>query len=128
MKGKLVSKTFTLDVVLTVTTGILLTTIDELYRILDHLTGDQLFTHQLPRAAEFAKPLLFEKYPELETIQIPQLSSQEEVDDFLDMLKEDGIAAEYELDQLEGFTHKNSIDELIEMRGSADGIILVKLE
>lgn len=122
------SKTFTLDVVLTVTTGILLTTIDELYRILDHLTGDQLFTHQLPRAAEFAKPLLFEKYPELETIQIPQLSSQEEVDDFLDMLKEDGIAAEYELDQLEGFTHKNSIDELIEMRGSADGIILVKLE
>lgn len=119
------SKTFTLDVVLTVTTGILLTNIDELYRILDHLTGEQLFTHQLPRAADFARPLLFEKFPELEAIEVPQLSSQEEVDNFLDMLKESGLAAVYELDQLKGFAHKNPIDELIEMRGSADGVIPV---
>lgn len=66
------TKTFPLRVLLTVTTGRLLTEphdggngIDQLYAILDWMTNDQNFTHQLPRVAEECKPWLFKWFPEL---------------------------------------------------------------
>ena len=38
------------------------------YEILNHMTGDTLFTHQLPRAAEAAKPALLRQHPRLAEI------------------------------------------------------------
>ncbi|MGI9485424.1 MAG: hypothetical protein ACR2RF_05990 [Geminicoccaceae bacterium] len=35
------------------------------YDILNFMTGDQLFTHQLPRAARECRPFLLEQYPAL---------------------------------------------------------------
>lgn len=66
-------KTFPLRDVLTVTTGRLLTEprrkgdngIGNLYELLNWLTGDSLFTHQLGRAGESCKPYLLECFPEL---------------------------------------------------------------
>ena len=49
------TKTFDLGTVLTVTTGRLLTDIGNLYEILNFMTGDDLMTHQLPRATEACK-------------------------------------------------------------------------
>lgn len=56
--------------VLTVTTGILVSTrhMEGVYDTLDYLTGSQLFTHQLPKAAEIAKPYLFEQHPLLKEV------------------------------------------------------------
>jgi hypothetical protein len=67
------TKTFPLRVVLTVTTGRLLTEprgpqdngISDLYAILNWITGDNLYTHQLPRASETAKPYLLKCFPQL---------------------------------------------------------------
>jgi hypothetical protein len=67
------TKTFSLRTVLTVTTGRLLTEpkgpndngIGDLYELLNWITGDNLFTHQLPRAGETAKPYLLKCFPEL---------------------------------------------------------------
>lgn len=59
------SKQFPLAQILTITTGRLLCPIDGVYEILNHITGDSLFTHVLPRAGKFAKPILLEAYPEL---------------------------------------------------------------
>lgn len=67
------TKSFPLRVVLTVTTGRLLTEpkgpddngISALYEILNWITGDSLFTHQLPRAEESARPWLLKCFPEL---------------------------------------------------------------
>ena len=67
------TKRFPLRVVLTVTTDRLLTErkserdngIGDLYEILNWLTGDNLFTHQLPRAGETCKPWLLSLFPEL---------------------------------------------------------------
>lgn len=66
-------KSFPINVVLTVTTGRLLTKgegprdngIGQLYDILNWMTGDNLFTHVLPRAAEFARPILYRLFPVL---------------------------------------------------------------
>jgi len=59
------TKSFPLGTVLSVTTGRLCCNIGEVYEILNHLTGDNLFTHVLPRAGRFAGPLILEQYPEL---------------------------------------------------------------
>lgn len=64
---------FPLRVVLTVTTGKLLTAskgprdngISDLYDILGHMTNDNPFTHQLGRFGEECKPWLLRWYPQL---------------------------------------------------------------
>lgn len=65
--GKPVTKTFSLGAVLTITTGYLLCRdrMDGVYEILNHMTGDNLFTHQLPRATRECKPWLLEQHPQL---------------------------------------------------------------
>lgn len=59
------SASFGLGQVLSVTTGRRLCDIGGVYEILNHITGDNLFTHALPRASRFAAPLVLELYPRL---------------------------------------------------------------
>lgn len=40
------------------------------YKILNHMTGDNLYTHQLTRAHEPAKEAIFDQHPELRQIDI----------------------------------------------------------
>lgn len=56
---------FTLGEVLSVTTGRLLCPIGGLYRILNYLTGESLFTHQLGRAMDACRPYVLEMFPPL---------------------------------------------------------------
>lgn len=65
-------KQFDLATVLSVTTGRLLCDMDNVYAILNHITGDNLFTHALPRASRFASPLILAKYPELDAAGSPE--------------------------------------------------------
>ena len=59
------NKSFSLAAVLNVTTGRMLTEMDDIYKLLGHMTGDSPFTHQLPRFADECKPVLYEMFPEL---------------------------------------------------------------
>lgn len=59
------TKRFTLAQVLSITTGRLCCDMDGVYKILNHITGDELYTHVLPRAAKFAGPLLLSEFPEV---------------------------------------------------------------
>jgi len=60
-------KMFHIGDVLSVTTGRLVSArhIDGVYDILNFLTGDNLFTHQLPRAMDECKPWLRSMFPAL---------------------------------------------------------------
>lgn len=62
-------KKFYLGDVLSVTTGRLLSPrgMDGVYDILNFMTGDNLFTHQLPRAVDECKPHLLRQHPELDS-------------------------------------------------------------
>lgn len=55
--------------VLSITTGRLVSLrhMDGVYDILDFMTGDNLFTHQLPRAGDECKSYLLEQFPQLAT-------------------------------------------------------------
>ena len=61
------SKDFHLGDILTVTTGRLVspTHMDGIYGILNYMTQDNLYTHQLPRASDQCKPWLLRWHPEL---------------------------------------------------------------
>ena len=54
---------FTTAEILSVTTGVLHCPIEGLYKILNHLTGDNLFTHQLPQASEACEQHLLDQCP-----------------------------------------------------------------
>lgn len=60
------TKTFPLAQILSITTGRLMCDMGGVYEILNHITGDNLYTHVLPRAARFARPFIAEAFPELE--------------------------------------------------------------
>lgn len=62
-------KEFPTASVLSVTTGrLLVRDIGKFYEILNFITQDNLFTHQLVRASKFAAPLLIIQHPELKDI------------------------------------------------------------
>lgn len=61
-----------LGTVLSVTTGILLTrNFGDVHRLMDHLTGDTLFTHQLSRAFKPCKVALLAQFPRLADVTPP---------------------------------------------------------
>lgn len=59
------AKPFHIGDVLSITTGRLVSPrhIGGVYEILNHMTGDNLFTHQLGRAAEACAPILLSDHP-----------------------------------------------------------------
>jgi hypothetical protein len=64
---------FHLGDVLSVTTERLVSPngVGGVYRILNHLTGDDLFTHQLPRAVDACKPAVLAQHPQLADVEVP---------------------------------------------------------
>jgi hypothetical protein len=58
---------FHISDIITITDGRLVSTrhMDGVYDILNFMTGDNLFTHQLPRAADACKPALLAQHPQL---------------------------------------------------------------
>lgn len=110
------AKEFHVGDILTVITDRLVspTGVDGVYRILNHLSGDNLFTHQLPRVAREAAPVLKERFPDLAAVEVPEdLDGRAAVDAWLarivrlhggTRLVEPLAPAEH--------THINALDEL----------------
>ena len=59
---------FPLGDILSITTGVLLCPIGKVYEILNYMTGDNLFTHQLPRVSRECEPYLLKQHPQLAEI------------------------------------------------------------
>lgn len=72
------TRVFDLGDILSVTTGRMLCTVDNIYAILNWMTGDNLFTHQLPRAAEECKGPLLAQHPDLASVMVPDDLSGED--------------------------------------------------
>lgn len=71
--------------VLSVTTGHFLAPggFGDVHALLDYLTGDTLFTHQLPRAVEECAPALLRQFPALADVVVPEFDDPSEVDVWL---------------------------------------------
>ena len=64
------TRDFDISDVLSVTTGLLVSTrhIDGVNDILGFMSGEELFTHQLPRVGNEAKPVILKQHPQLAEI------------------------------------------------------------
>lgn len=139
------TKQFPLRVLLTVTTGRLLTKrkdrhdngIGDLYELLGWMTGESPFTHQFGRFGEECKPWLLRWFPELAAVNADvdahcdQLNGleREARDPFIDLLverleKKLGKSS-YDVPRIpaDDHEHKHPFDELVAMRGTDEGII-----
>lgn len=67
-------RSFDLGDILSVTTGRLVSPrhMDGVHDVLNHMTGDSLFTHQLPRASDECKPFLLAQHPDLGDVDVPE--------------------------------------------------------
>lgn len=136
------TKQFPLRVLLTVTTGRLLTAsrgprdngISDLYQLLGWMTNDKPFTHQLERFANECKPWLYKWFPELMKADglldslddcIQRLGAPEGVKQWLSSLN---LPPVYDVPQIHAGDHKpkNPVAELIEIQESKDGIIIIQ--
>lgn len=68
---------FHLGDILTITTGRLVSPrgMDAVYDVLNWMTGDDLFTHQLPRAMDECQPHLLAQHPDLAGIKAPDFDA-----------------------------------------------------
>jgi hypothetical protein len=74
------TRTFALGDILTITTECMLSRdgIGAVYEILNWMTRDNLFTHQLPRAAQECAPHLLKQHPDLAAVTVPEFGDDEQ--------------------------------------------------
>lgn len=117
-------KTFKLESVLSSVKGILLCSIDEVYEVLNFLTGDNLFTHQLPRAGKVCRIPVFKQHPFLKEINTDDINTN----NWQEKLAE--IKSKYpnqiELSPIANWTHLDPVEELEDMVGK-DKVIPVNI-
>jgi hypothetical protein len=71
MSNDAATKTYGIGAILSVTGDALMCDLGDLYGILGWLTGEDLMTHQLPRASREAEDFLREQFPDLASIEVP---------------------------------------------------------
>lgn len=71
------ARSFHLGDILSITTGALVSPrrMDAIYDLCNHMTGDNLFTHQLPRAASECEPEILRQHPDLRSVEHPDFST-----------------------------------------------------
>lgn len=122
------SRMFGLGAILTVTTDRMLARdIGDIYELLNFMTGDNLFTHQLPRAAGECKPALLEQHPQLADIAVPDLADADAYMAYLAGL-EDTYGAELAVTPLPGdaHTHIDPLAELADMMPGKPIVVVVE--
>ncbi|WP_323986224.1 DUF7736 domain-containing protein [Microbacterium plantarum] len=82
------TREFHIGDVLSVATGTLVSLrhIDGIYDLCNFMTGENLMTHQLPRASREAEPFLREQHPDLTSEPIPEITSRDEAEAWLKTL------------------------------------------
>ncbi len=82
------TKEFDLGAILNISTSRLFTNMDDVYDVLNYLTGDEIYSHQIPRVMKTAKSYVLSLYPELEGIGVDvAISSFEDAKAFVDEQK-----------------------------------------
>ena len=124
------TKEFHLGDVLSITTSRLVSPrhMDGVYDILNFMTGDDLFTHQLPRASDECKPHLLEQFPQLVAVDASGVNGKNHVQWLAKQVAKYG--EEFEVKPIPKGTHqfKNPIAEAAEVMGGPEKVIVVQTD
>lgn len=121
------SKKFHLGDLLSVSTDILLspTKMDGVYDILNYMTSDDLFTHQLPRASRECRPVLLEQHPWLADVDASQVNTENWQEFLAEMVAKYGEWHEVIPMPPDDHEVKDPIQEAIDLMGE-DRVIVVR--
>jgi hypothetical protein len=112
------TRAFHLGDILSITTGRLVAPsgVGAIYEVMDYMTGDSLFTHQLPRAMDECAPDLLRQHPDLANVAVPADfgdDPQRSVADWLNVqIERYGEYREVAPLASADHTHVNPLDEL----------------
>jgi hypothetical protein len=70
---------FPLGAVLSVTTGMLMCDFGEVGDLLEFMANEPVWTHQLPRVADEARPVILRQHPMLADIETPDIDKTQDV-------------------------------------------------
>ena len=110
-------KSFDLATMISIISGKLFTSWENLNSALNFLTGESLYTHQIPRAANVASKHILKSYPELEDIgKDVIINSDYEREAFVGSLVKI-FGNEFILEPIkeDEYEHKNPLIEAVEM-------------
>jgi len=113
---KNVTVVFNLGTVLSAATGILLTDIGNFYKILNYMTGESLFTHQLPRVSREMSPIIFQQHPQLKEADVSDITTENWKEKLEALIDKYGL-----------FDHKkiDPFDEAKDMMGGDESKIII---
>ncbi|MCE7081181.1 hypothetical protein [Streptomyces sp. ST2-7A] len=113
--------------VLSITTGRLLSHdhMGGVYRILGHMTGQDLMTHQLPRATDACAPALLEQHPQLASVTPPETTDTADLYAWLLATEKEHGTTVPVLPLPPGvWEHRNPIEELCDRVGAERVVVL----
>lgn len=113
---------FNLKTVLSATTGVFLTDLDSLFGLLNHCTGEPIYTHMASNVSFWLEPRIKKDFPELAGIEEDLFALQDSVratdnvdekiaaiDIFMDSLVQNrGLKEEYDLPVYPGFAEEDA--------------------
>jgi hypothetical protein len=99
---------------------------DGIYDILDFMTGDSLFTHQLPRVSDECKPYLLEQFPELKGVDASGVNTKNWKEWLDEQVAKYGEKLVVKLIPKTAHTVKNPVEEMFEMKEKVSGIVINK--
>ena len=111
-------RNFDLGTVLTITSGRLFTSMDNVYDILNYLSNDKIYTHQIPRVMKIAQSHVLGRYPQLDGVgKDAVINSEQDVKTFIDEQKGiyvDSFGLSPMFDEM--YQHIDPIEEAVDMR------------
>jgi len=101
---------------------------DGVYDILNYMTGENLFTHQLPRARDVCGPYLLKQFPQLETADCEGINSENWRERLDGLIKQFGEMLEVEPLSKGAYIPIDPITEAEVMLGDPSKVIVVKVD
>lgn len=123
------AREFDLADILSVTTELLLSHrhMDGLYDLMGFMVGEDLMTHQLPRAGDACKPELLRQMPWLADVQPPQGVDKADLFAWLTATEQERGARHAVIGRCPEWQHKDALAELDQIAGTRP-VITVRAE
>ena len=102
--------------IVSVLTGKQLGRIDDVYKILDFMTADAVFTHQIPRAMRTCRPELQRQFPDLAQITPEQITPENYIEVCRRITEQHGPEKDVSPLPPGVWQPKDPIEELLEMQ------------
>ena len=123
-------RNFHLGDVLSITTGKLLSPrlIEGVYDILNYMTGENLFTHQLPRARDVCNPYILKQHPQLKAVKCDSITTSNWRERLAVLVSEFGETLLIEPLPKGAYTYVDPITEAEVMMGDPSKVIVLKAD